>query len=96
MINLNSNRAVYWIEKTNIKLEKLKVELEQETRYKVQALILRSRVKWVEMAEKNTKYFYSLEKFKVKSKGMNMIVNSQGKLIYEQSEILKEQKNFYQ
>ena len=48
-----------------------------------------------ELGEKNTKYFFNLEKSRGKNKTMTSIKNSLGNLIQDPREILKEQRNFY-
>ena len=95
IINLKSEKAVSLIEKINKKLDIINIELDKDTRYIVQGQMLRLKVKWVEEAERNTKYFYSLEKYRSRAKSMNKII-SNGKLITKQEEILKEQSKFYQ
>ena len=68
MVNLTSDTAIKWIEKVNVKIDTIKSELEKETKIKAEGQILRAKVKWTELAESNTKYFYNLEKSKGKAK----------------------------
>ena len=43
-------------------LEDTKVELEEKTMERIKGVMFRSKAKWYEEGERNTKYFYSLEK----------------------------------
>ena len=95
MINLSSANAVALIEKINKKLDLINIELDKLTRYVVQGQMLRLKVKWVEESEKNSKYFFSLEKHRSKAKCMNKIIVND-KVITNPNEILMQQRNFYQ
>ena len=68
-------------------------ELEDEL---TQSAIFRSQAKWVKEGERNTRYFLSLERRKSSMKILNRIYRSDGSVITEQSEILKEMSLFYQ
>ena len=96
MINLKAQNAVKLIEKVNVKLDELKIELDKETRYEIQGVMLRTRIRWVEQGEKNTKYFFALEKSKSKSKSMRTICTQNGEVTHDPREVLKYQEEFYQ
>ena len=57
--------------------------------------MFRSRVKWYEEGEKNTKYFYNLEKARYNAKTCYKIITENNEEIVQSSEILKEQRNFF-
>ena len=57
--------------------------------------VLRSRAKWVRDGEKNSKYFFSLEKRNYTKKIMRRL-NVDGKVIMDQDKILQAQKEYYQ
>ena len=63
---------------------------------KTQGSILRSKAKFVEDGEKSSKYFLNLEKRNYNERYMKSLINSQGLLITEPSEILNEQAKFYE
>ena len=57
MINLKANNVITIIPKTNEKIDKIKNQLEKESQYLTQAAMLRSKVRWTQFGEKNTKMF---------------------------------------
>ena len=58
-------------------------------------VIFRSKVRWYEEGEKNTKYFFSLEKARYNAKTCYKILNELEQEIIQPNLILEEQKNFY-
>ena len=54
----------------------------------------RARARWVKEGEKNTKYFFALEKRNYGLKTMKRLQTDHG-IVTEQNEILKEQEKFY-
>ena len=73
-----------------------KSELEEKLIEKTYGQIFRSKVKWYEEGEKNTKYFYALEKARYNAKTCYKIITEDGEEIVEQRKILEKQKNFYE
>ena len=73
-----------------------KQELEDKLFERARGAIFRSKVKWYEEGEKNTKYFFSLEKARYNSKTCYKLIKEDGQEVTNQSEILQEQFNFYQ
>lgn len=71
-------------------------ELEKIRKYELDGLLLRTHCKWIENGEKPTKYFCALEKRNYVNKNVTKLINSKGKCIVEQNEILTEIKKFYQ
>ena len=55
----------------------------------------RSRVKWIEDGEKNTKFFLNLEKMNNKKNTMRALINSEGKLCTNKEDIMQIQVNYY-
>ena len=96
MINLASETAIKHIESVNIKLDKLNKELCEHDIYKIQGQTLRTGARWLELSERNSKYFFSLEKFRSKSKTMNTVRNEKNQIITGKDQILQEQFKFYQ
>ena len=76
-------------------LQKTKVDLEENLLERVKGLIFRSKVRWHEQGEKNTKYFYSLEKARYNAKTCYTLITEQGKEIIDQQDILAEQRKYY-
>ena len=58
-------------------------------------IMFRSKAKYVMEAERNTKYFFTLEKAKYNSKVCSTLVDDHGNVVKNQKEILRLQKEFY-
>ena len=74
---------------TNLRLEKL-------LQYKTKGAILRSKVRWFEHGERNTKYFLSIEKRNSCQKAVTKLKLKDDTYTYDQFEILQEEKQFYE
>ena len=57
---------------------------------------IRSRVRWAEEGEKNTKYFLGLEKSRQTKKTISALRNDHGNIVTDASDILILGKNYYQ
>ena len=79
---------------TELKIRKQ--QLEEIIGYKTQGSILRSKMKWYNDGERNTKYFHSLEKRHFNSKTIRSLKTESNTNISTDSEILTEAKNFYE
>ena len=77
--------------------EKYKVKTELEIIYMQEAKSaqIRSRIKYIEEGEKNTKYFLSLEKAHANGKIMDRLKTQEGNILTSQQEIMQEQVRFY-
>ena len=95
-INLKSSQAILLIEKINIKLDSLKAELEKFNLFATQGAIMRSKSAFFELGEKNSKYFFSLEKRNSKAKSMSTVYDDQKRLITKPRQVLDQQVKFYQ
>ena len=95
-INLQASNAVKIIEKVNIRMDEIKSQLKIEGDKDIKGMILHSKARYYEEGEKNTRYFFSLEKTNARNKIMSSVINDQGKLITEGKSSLKEQRDFYQ
>ena len=86
------------IEKRQIRteLEIKKQSLEQWINYKTQGSIIRSRTRWYNEGEKNTKYFFELEKRHFNSKAIRNLKIDNNTTLNTDEEILNEARRFYQ
>ena len=75
--------------------EQISEQLEKIYKSKCKGAIIRSRVKWFEEGEKNTKYFMSLEKRNLDKNTIMLLKNRKGKLIRTQQNIRKHVHDFY-
>ena len=94
-LNLKSAETVKTIQKVNSKIDQLKLELDQEQNHVIQGTLLRSGARYYEHGEKNTKYFFELEKRNARSRNMSSVYNSQNQLVTGTNEVLKVQADFY-
>ncbi|KAL9962757.1 hypothetical protein ACROYT_G031895 [Oculina patagonica] len=78
------------------KLEIKKQSLEQAISYKTQGSIIRSRTRWYNEGEKNTKYFFGLEKRHYNSKTIRNLKINDNTVLNSDQEILNEARRFYQ
>ena len=76
--------------------QKSKAELEEKQFERIKGVMFRSKANWYEQGEKNTSYFYSLEKTKYNAKTCYKIITEHKEEIVEPKEILRAQKAFYQ
>ena len=74
----------------------IKEELERIEEMETNGAILRSKVRWAEAGEKNTKYFLNLEKKNATDKHICQLQTAEGKIITDPKEILIEQTSFYE
>ena len=72
-----------------------RLRLKNIMRYKTKGTILRSKVRWHEHGERNTKYFYGLEKRNYENNTTTKLKLSNDDFTSDQSEILREQMHFY-
>ena len=62
--------------------------------YKTKGAILRSKVRWHEQGERNTKYFYGLETRNLKNKTITRLNIGENAFTSNQFEILTKEKTF--
>ena len=72
-----------------------KAELEDNILNRAKGLIFRSKARWHELGEKNTKYFFSLEKSKYNAKTCYKLIDEQGQEISNTQDILDLEEKFY-
>ena len=77
------------------KYQSVKSELENIKRVRTKGIMLRSRANWIEFGEKNSKYFFNLEKRNHDIKYIKKVVTVNGKEITSPKEILQEEVSFY-
>ena len=70
-------------------------ELDRLIQVKTEGAIIRSRAKWVEAGEKNTKYFLNLEKSYNSCKSINRIKDENGLIVCDQQLVLQALKNYF-
>ena len=79
--------------RTNIQI--LQTRLKRITEQKVKGAMIRSKARWVEHGEKNTRYFLNLEKRKAEKKRIVKLKKDDGSETEDRDVILKEAENFY-
>ena len=73
-----------------------KTDLEEKLLQRVKGIMFRNKIKWYEEGEKNTRYFFSLEKARYNAKTCFKLINDQNEEITNQEKILDQQRIFYQ
>ena len=76
-------------------IDKQKLEYEKIIEYRTKGAILRSKAKWYNEGEKNTKYFLSLEKRHFKQSTISHIKVSDSAFINSDGDILCDCSSFY-
>ena len=76
-------------------VEKNRKELETIIEYKTAGVMLRSKARWIEHGEKNTKYFFNLERQNYNKKVITKLKRNDGTELNSQRDILKEEESFY-
>ena len=73
-----------------------KTEWENILKIKANGIKLRSKAKWIEDGEKNTKYFLNLEKRNSNSKYIKKLITSDNNELTDVKDIINEQLSFYE
>ena len=76
-------------------LERIKSKFSKIAGIKTRGTIVRSRARWYEHGERNSKYFYNLEKRNQKKKHITSLVNNDGDKITSPKDILEEEERFF-
>ena len=82
-------------EKDQTKYMEAKVELDGLLKEKSQGMLFRSKARWYEEGEQNTKYFYNLERLRSNMKNVSVLIKENNQEITDLDGILQEQHNFY-
>ena len=85
-------------EKNNLmsRINNTRNELNQFIHNDAKGAAVRSRARWIEFGEKNSRYFLSLEKWHNDKKFIKSLKNKQEDLVNDQKLNLKELVNFYE
>ena len=75
LIDIQNKLQVNYNESDKTEMDKLKAKLSRIEAIKTEGTIVRSRARWYEHGEKNSKYFYSLEKTNYRRKHVSSIIN---------------------
>ena len=78
-----------------LQLEELEGKLNKIYDFETKGLIIRSRVRWLEDGEKNSKYFCNLKNRSWQKKSINRLKNAEGILLTDHNKITAEIENFY-
>ena len=83
------------IPQLNTKLDNLNCELEKIIEYRTKGAIMRSRIRWHNEGEKNTKYFLSLEKRHYKQGTISRLKKNENEYATSDKDILNVCEAFY-
>ena len=73
----------------------VKKEWEKVQSEKTEGIIFRAKLQWVEQGEKNTKYFFNLEKQNYNLKYIKKLITNETTALIKPNEILEEERQFY-
>ena len=73
----------------------MKVELQQLHQRELDAVKIRTQIKFVEEGEKSTRYFYSLERRNQTQRAINVLRKDNLDTVTEAKDIITEACNFY-
>ena len=76
-------------------IKEIDISINRKETEKTEASIFRSRCQWVNEGERNSKFFFGLEKRNYMNKNLKCVVGKDGKVTYKQKEILNMQTSFY-
>ena len=83
-------------ESLHVALKIKRQEMEEIIRYKTAGAVLRSKIRWYNEGERNTKYFHSLEKRHFNRKTIRNLKTENNARISKDAEILQEAKTYYE
>ena len=92
----NSNNNDNNPEHVKDKVKALKDEWEQIIEHRTRGAIIRSKTRWYNEGEKNTKYFLTLEKRHFKQGTISQLKTNDNDFITTDKDILTECKSFYE
>ena len=78
-----------------VKVERVRLELQKISEHKTKGAIIRSRVRWYECDERNSKYFVNLEKRAYDRKHIVRLKTKENIHLEEPNKILCQMENFY-
>ena len=97
---LNSLEALYEsMDNTDLNIETKLLTLKNERKSYVEneteGAVIISKAKWIHEAERNTRFFFNLEKRNYINKSMQSLVTDNGQLVSEFKDVLNEQLNLH-
>ena len=95
LINIQNKLQANYNESYEREMDRLKTKLSRIEAIKTQGTIVRSKARWYEYGEKNSKYFYSLEKTNYRRKHVTSITNHEDKRITDPKQILQEEELYF-
>ena len=92
---LSAKLQTAYSEDDKAELQRIKIKLSDFQTEKTRGAIIRSRARWYEYGEKNSKYFLNLEKVNYRRKYISSLIKQNGTRIDDPKEILNEEQNFF-
>lgn len=96
MMKVQTKLQTSYSDSLKTELERIKFKLSKIADIKTRGTIVRSRARWYEHGERNSKYFYNLENRNQKRKHITSLVNNGGDKITNPKDILEEEERFFQ
>ena len=86
---------LHFSEETKAEIDRVKNNLSKVIGRKTQGAMVRSRARWYEFGEKNSKYFLNLEKINHRKKHITSLAKDDGSVQRDPKEILEQEERFY-
>ena len=96
MIKLQTKLQTSYSDSLKAKLERIKLKLSKIVGIKTRGTIVRSRARWYEHGERNSKYFYNLKKQNQKKKQIMSLVNNDGDKITNTKDNQEEEERYFE
>ena len=95
VISLEHKMSEEPTDKTWNLLSKTTTDLDEMQFEKTKGVMFRTKARWHELGERNTKFFYNLEKTRYNSKVCSKLIDDNGVLITRMDEVMELQEKYY-
>ena len=96
LMRLQTKLQASYSDSLKTELERIKFKLFKIAGTKTRRTIVHSRARWHEHGERDSKYFYNLEKRNQKKKHITSLANNDGDKITNPKDILEEEERFFE
>ena len=95
MTKIQTELQTSYSDSLKIELDRVKSKLSKIATVRTRGTIVRSRARWYEHGERNSKYFYNLEKMNHRKKHITSLIINDDNKITNPKDILQEEERFF-